>query len=272
MDQSESAAGGLAGKRPWDEGRDETSTPDSGGGGEPPTKAVGNRRPSFKPRPTIPAGPRAEAKPPLQSTPPGSGDGALATTDLAKVSGPNATTGQQPAAQPLELQPGKGTASERPESSEPPGKEPAATAGQEWRLPASGLAGKRPWDEGDAATGKMVTLPASKSKLEERREPPAGELQDQGPAVVKAATSKDTCQPTSEDTKVAENQETCMEVVESASGQPIKRPLEEIVEEKADKRGEGTEPPFKEMTTRRTSMKPRPNISAERRSADKPPP
>ncbi|XP_037566247.1 uncharacterized protein LOC119446010 [Dermacentor silvarum] len=71
MDQSESAAGGLAGKRPWDEGRDETSTPDSGSGGEPPTKAAGNRRPSFKPRPTIPAGPRAEAKPPLQSTPPG---------------------------------------------------------------------------------------------------------------------------------------------------------------------------------------------------------
>ncbi|XP_049516560.1 uncharacterized protein LOC125942430 [Dermacentor silvarum] len=125
---------------------------------------------------------------------------------------------------------------------------------------------------GDAATGKMVTLSASKSKLEERREPPAGEPQDQGPAVVKAATSKDTCQPTSEDTKVAENQETCMEVVESASGQPIKRPLEESVEEKADKRGEGTEPPFKEMTTRRTSIKPRPNISAERRSADKPPP
>ncbi|KAH7959869.1 hypothetical protein HPB49_014483 [Dermacentor silvarum] len=89
---------------------------------------------------------------------------------------------------------------------------------------------------GDAATGKMVTLPASKSKLEERREPPAGEPQDQGPAVVKAATSKDTCQPTSEDTKVAENQETSMEVVESASGQPIKRPLEESVEEKADKR------------------------------------
>ncbi|KAH7978020.1 hypothetical protein HPB49_004247 [Dermacentor silvarum] len=83
----------------------------------------------------------------------------------------------------------------------------------------------------------MVTLSASKSKLEERREPPAGEPQDQGPAVVKAATSKDTCQPTSEDTKVAENQETCMEVVESASGQPIKRPLEESVEEKADKRG-----------------------------------
>ncbi|KAH7978079.1 hypothetical protein HPB49_004430 [Dermacentor silvarum] len=71
MDQSESAAGGLAGKRPWDEGRDETSTPDSGGGGAPPTKAAGNRRPSFKPRPTIPASPRAEAKPPLQSTPPG---------------------------------------------------------------------------------------------------------------------------------------------------------------------------------------------------------
>ncbi|XP_065286600.1 uncharacterized protein [Dermacentor albipictus] len=122
----------------------------------------------------------------------------------------------------------------------------------------------------DTTVRKMVTLAANKPFLEERRQPAERERDTKDQAMEKATTSKDACQPISEDTKVEETQETCMDVVESLTGQSTKRPLEESVEE-ADKGVEETEPPPKGLGIRRSSAKQRPNFSAERRPAEKPP-
>ncbi|XP_050032946.1 uncharacterized protein [Dermacentor andersoni] len=122
----------------------------------------------------------------------------------------------------------------------------------------------------DTTVRKMVTLAANKPLLEERRQPTERERDTKDQAVEKAITSKDACQPTSEDTKGEETQETCMDVVESVSGQPTKRPLEESVE-KADNGVEETEPPPKGLGIRRSLFKQRPNFSAERRPVEKPP-
>ncbi|XP_077507283.1 uncharacterized protein LOC144116391 [Amblyomma americanum] len=57
------ASSSQAGKRPREKNSDAPHTPEEGAE-EPPAKAPGVRRPSFKPRPNVPPDPRQAAKPP----------------------------------------------------------------------------------------------------------------------------------------------------------------------------------------------------------------
>ncbi|KAH7965557.1 hypothetical protein HPB49_008745 [Dermacentor silvarum] len=168
--------------------------------------------------------------------------------DLAKVSGPNATTGQQPADQPLEPQPEIATASGRPESSEPPSKEPDATAGQDnmdqSESAASGLAGKRPWDEAKTkSTDSNVTedatnkTSANTEAAEVHQKPPEEDFMD------------------------------CREAEENSA--VVKRPRDDGGEESKD--ASSSEPPAKAATSRRPRPTAKPNVKEGEKRAAQPP-
>ncbi|KAH7960429.1 hypothetical protein HPB49_019494 [Dermacentor silvarum] len=237
MDTHTGLANLQAGKRPRDQTNSLATTQDSSGGDEPPPKAP----------------------------------------DLAKASGPNATTGQQPADQPLEPQPGIATASERPESSEPPAKEPDATTGQDnmdqSESAAGGLAGKRPWDEADPLVAAPGSSVVSKQDAE-AKVVSASQVAVQEETSDKETTSGDIHHTPNEDaTPGFEPEESIADADSATSTQAEKRPRDQTNDDEKSIDGKvgGEEPPSKLSGTRRPSFKPRPSILDDPRSAAKPP-
>ncbi|KAH7966202.1 hypothetical protein HPB49_014319 [Dermacentor silvarum] len=282
MDQSESAASGLAGKRPWDEGRDETSTPDSGGGEEPPTKAAGNRRPSFKPRPTIAAGPRAEAKPALQSTPPG----IEASSGPTTVDGADKSKSSEEEFPPLsqgtdvKAEPNKNT-----EDATEDAEADKSACMDVTEAPSSGVAAKRAHEDTNETTANtdgegqpptkaaIVRRPSLRPRPNVATVAAAVQVQREvQPEYDGTLEDKTTAADKTPDNVEPRNPETMDFSQEAAALTAGKHSREEFVGEKQEPGGGSDEPPPKTPGIRRSTLKPRPSLAAETRQADKPPP